>query len=112
MNTLTTQTNHFQRERMQQRGIPTEFPDLAALYGDVFPRDTTTNAIYFSKRSISRMISKGVASRLIREVESRPNVRFLISKDSGAFITVYYAHTDNRRIKKDIQSNKRIHKLH
>ena len=112
MNTLTRQTRHFKCERMQQRGIPPEFPDLAGLYGEVFHRDTKANAIYFSKRSISLMIKDGVASRLIRAVEDRPNVRFIVSKDSGDLLTVEYAYAEKQRIKRDVNPNKRTGKFH
>lgn len=112
MNTLTRQTRHFKCERMQQRGIPPEFPDLAALYGEVISWDTTANAVYFSKRSVSRMIKDGVATRLIREVESRPNVRFIVSKSTGVFITVAYAYAEKQRIKRDVSCNKRTGKFH
>lgn len=112
MNTLTRQTRHFKCERMQQRGIPPEFPYLAIRYGEVFARDTTANAIYFSKRSISRMIKDGVASRLIREVEDRPNVRFIVSKESGDLLTVEYAYAAKQRIKRDVNTHKRTGKFH
>jgi hypothetical protein len=112
MNTQTIQTKHFQAERMQQRGVPMEFPDLAKLYGEVTSRDATTSCIHFSKKSIYQMKEKGVSKRLILEVEVRKDIRFIVNKITNAFITVEYTYTANRRLKRDTRNYKRIKQLH
>jgi hypothetical protein len=112
MQTLTYQTKHFQSERMQQRGVPVEFPELARLFGKVTMRDATTNCVYFSNKSLSLMKKAGVAKRLILEVEDRQDIRFIVSKENGAFITVEYPYEANRRFKRDTKSFNRTKELH
>jgi hypothetical protein len=112
MNTQTIQTKHFRAERMQQRGVPVEFPDLAKLFGKVTTRDATTNCIYFSNKSLSLMKKAGVAKKLILEVEDRQDIRFIVSKSNGAFITVEYPYEANRRFKRDTKNFIRTKQLH
>ena len=112
MNTQTIQTKHFQAERMQQRGVPVEFPELARLFGKVTMRDAKTNCIYFSNKSLSQMKKAGVAEKLIREVEDKQDIRFIVSKANGAFITVEYPYEANRRFKRDTKSFTRTKHLH
>ena len=112
MQTLTIQTKHFRAERMQQRGVPVEFPELAKIFGQVTMRDETTNCVYFSNKSLSQMKKAGVAEKLIREVEEKQDIRFIVSKANGAFITVEYPYEANRRLKRDTKSFTRTKHLH
>jgi hypothetical protein len=112
MQKITYQTKHFQSERMQQRGVPVEFPELAKLFGKVTTRDATTNCVYFSNKSLCQMKKAGVAKRLIIEVEDRQDIRFIVSKENGALITVEYPYEGNRRFKRDTKSFTRAKELH
>jgi hypothetical protein len=88
---------------MQQRGVPAYIPELAADYGEHAPRDQTTYCIYFSKRSHLRMRATGISEDFVREIESRKNLRFIVAKDTGVFLTVEYVYKEKQRIKKDAQ---------
>ena len=89
-----------------------EFPELAKLFGKVTMRDATTNCIYFSNKSIFQMKKAGVAKKLIREVEDKQDIRFIVSKVNGAFITVEYPYEANRRFKRDTKSFNRTKHFH
>lgn len=83
---------------MHQRGVPPQMCDLASLYADTYRREGSVNKLYFSKDSIKQMKKNGVAKKLILEVEKRRNLRFVVAKDSGIFVTVEYAFRDKQRV--------------
>ena len=58
------------------------------------------------------MKKAGVAEKLIREVEDKQDIRFIVSKANGAFITVEYPYEANRRFKRDTKSFTRTKNLH
>ena len=49
------------------------------------------------------MRAMGIAEGLVREIESRKNLRFIVAKDTGVFLTVEYVYKEKQRIKKDTQ---------
>ena len=103
MTNLQPLTKHCRFQRMQQRGVPAFIPELAADFGEHAPRDHKTYCIYFSKKSHLRMRALGVSERLVREIENRKNLRFIVAKDTGVFLTVEYVYKEKQRIKRDTQ---------
>lgn len=98
MNNFQTLTRHCEFQRMQQRGVPPQMCDLMSLYGETYRRKGSMDGLYFSKESIKKMEKDGVAKRLILEAEKRRNLRFVVAKDSGVFITVEYAFKSKQRV--------------
>ena len=49
------------------------------------------------------MRALGVSEYLVREIENRKNLRFIVAKDTGVFLTVEYVYKEKQRIKRDTQ---------
>ena len=49
------------------------------------------------------MRALGVSECLVREIENRKNLRFIVAKDTGVFLTVEYVYKEKQRIKRDTQ---------
>jgi len=49
------------------------------------------------------MRALGVSENLVREIENRKNLRFIVAKDTGVFLTVEYVYKEKQRIKRDTQ---------
>ena len=77
---------------------------MLEMYEKSFVKGLTTNPTLMKKA--------GIAKRLILEVEDRQDIRFIVSKANGAFITVEYPYEANRRFKRDTKSFNRTKHLH
>ena len=49
------------------------------------------------------MRALGVSEFFVREIENRKNLRFIVAKDTGVFLTVEYVYKEKQRIKRDTQ---------
>jgi hypothetical protein len=89
-------SKHASDERLHQRGVSEQLLDLASRFGDKSYGHKQACWLYFSERSIKKMIEAGVPMKLVQMAEGKRNLRFVVSTGEGCLITAKYAYGHGR----------------
>ncbi len=96
---MTYQLTKHAEERVQQRAIPATILDLAIDFAEEIAAADHAKCLYFSQRSYRRMRAAGVCRKVIELIEKKKNLRIIVA--GNTVITAMYAHSNNRRIRRN-----------